>query len=1822
MFRKFLIICCFFILYVGCFNPTNNIAVLKINNTFVIANANNGSAAWDGFQKNMEKLDNPLEDNSVAKTLDKIAKYIPGPIYDLYTTIKLFTYYGIASRDADTSEIELVTFLGTIAQTISTLEADDTIKNYPFRLARQLAYKTNQYCVDQQIYIEESNLISKQGEGRPSHGNAIYPVYPEIPGVQHNYCSREFPTFKKGASSILGGNGLLTPLDSRCSFTYAPENYSCLMTMALPTLAAYYTAELSYRLLEYTTGCISGASDVSGATSAIKTAKQAIKIATTVFKVIGEIATSVYGILGNSISDDPYSMLATKAVPKVFGLIFIDIAAIVQFALTFRWHCIFTRLVMKYLPLTLGRAAVETAAAVQFNRAKEAIQTTQFCGWDWLSWSNDYNYNDENTYRNIPTIGMNENSRSKDINNCIDNKKCDGSKIIGESQCERGILTDCGDVKRYSYDIRNKFFREYKYGGKEYSLSENANNFYLDVEKAKDTSDNRTERITYNYVDCIDPRLPQIKGYDTISQRYYMRGNQKANFACNRFFYDGSGCLLKSDLIESEDIGQIDSNKFKVEQDGKVYYYIDGNEYPDLANKYYSQCNAQFKNARLCCKKRSEYLVCLEKIKPESDGNIKNTATYVFCMSNVITSPTTGTKSTVIDFIKDSKNQDKFKDTCKLGSDSFEATKKKGTQYICVFANGFCPYNFRLNGGLNYRASFCDSNSLGTIGAKDEGLPRFENHLDEQKCKEGIFYGVMKDDKRQFNSVRAARYHAFSSGRENDKGVNNKTYNLFVFSKYLQEDMKDYNKNDFDIIYNKEYKDRGSYVTHKNGYYQMSHNDFVKFSNGNISKIKNFCQYRAHCVEVEKEQDIGETYQSMSMFMDSSCISSSVNSRVNTTLSLVGQNVSRQLSAPVAECIYESLSNLVLGVAGSSKCKKGYELNDDGYCGEDTKKDVEEMKRNNLSALWDKYEEIDGVLIIKGDKLPDVSNPFKKLQRNLLGAAKALVSLFIAIWGFRQLYNNKIEEVIKWAIGGKFGMFILSVAVTMWLGFGTGLYDEVFIQIKRLSIGAYMFMNEMFISNVNSRHNTILNSDGKLRKVKLKLEDNVNNTVTNYPVCYHYSSVGNLFIVDAKNNGSCPLGYNNSRGEDICVYTGKDELDSSCANKMLIKNNQNIQTLLYFIDKFNINNFDRLKLYGMNNNKEVLDLNNINLWNNKYDGCYFSIYEYPEGKEYLSIFDTIDCKFARYLGFTYDDGLPNLFVFAAMSMIPELVSNVPVLGGISAIVGKIFNIVGTIIFTLAIAFFLGLMNILLKIVYIFVSSFFSLSILLFLCPIFLPMMLLENTKKIFGNWKNEILASIIQPMLNISAIILFLNVFDNFFYSGITFSKFNESGRIPSIECGDKIVNIMCSFKGVPVVSDVVKIIKNPSTSLYYIINLLIALLFVMFGDKVIDEIKQFTGKIVTFGAPGKNQFNDAKGIIDDEQEKPTFERLSNISSNIDSAVGTVKSIERAPLTIASKMAGEIDDLKEEKYEYARNRLFMQQELESKRADGTITEKELKQLNKITKFEKKEELENKLVSGTITKREMKKLDKINTRSVRTKDGLQKIVDTGKPTRTASEFVGAISDPINYASNRVRENIARSYNNYSSATKTLIQTGRVLDSLVGVLNKDRNNGGFISEMKQIDEQRKFDNTQRKLNKMSKISDGAVKEDLQKATGKYHKKTQRTQNKIDKNRSDIAAMRKQKQELQEQIDRINNSGASKKENSREYKRLRKQLEKTRDKINKFTHKNEELTEKMHHVRQKIYNKTLQKKQQDVMSRTADDQRVFNWQNQQAQDKKDKK
>ncbi len=204
---------------------------------------------------------------------------------------------------------------------------------------------------------------------------------------------------------------------------------------------------------------------------------------------------------------------------------------------------------------------------------------------------------------------------------------------------------------------------------------------------------------------------------------------------------------------------------------------------------------------------------------------------------------------------------------------------------------------------------------------------------------------------------------------------------------------------------------------------------------------------------------------------------------------------------------------------------------------------------------------------------------------------------------------------------------------------------------------------------------------------------------------------------------------------------------------------------------------------------------------NKRDGCQFGIttdskgnpiatkIEYPEGKEYLAIWDTFDCKIARYLGFG-----------------PEVST-----AGIAKLIiaGYITGPIG-IYFSTALLFFgFLLISAAIKALHIFLGSAIAIILMVFISPITITAMLFKKTEGIFKGWLKQLIGFSLQPMILFAYIAIFISIFDKTLIGSATFygpgpyktiscSKYcvdnlgNKVKKEESPECdriGEKIVN-------------------------------------------------------------------------------------------------------------------------------------------------------------------------------------------------------------------------------------------------------------------------------------------------------------------------------------------------------------------------------------------------------------------------------------------------
>lgn len=183
---------------------------------------------------------------------------------------------------------------------------------------------------------------------------------------------------------------------------------------------------------------------------------------------------------------------------------------------------------------------------------------------------------------------------------------------------------------------------------------------------------------------------------------------------------------------------------------------------------------------------------------------------------------------------------------------------------------------------------------------------------------------------------------------------------------------------------------------------------------------------------------------------------------------------------------------------------------------------------------------------------------------------------------------------------------------------------------------------------------------------------------------------------------------------------------------------------------------------------------------NKRDGCQFGMITqsdgteissgrlYPAGKEYLAIWDTLDCKIMRYLGFGPEVSTANIF---------------------SLILAGYFTGAIGIYFAMAVMFF-GFFFIAatIRALHIFLSSCISIIIMVFISPIIIPCALFAKTNSIFKNWMTNLIAFCLQPMILFAYIAVFVTVMDKTLIGSATFVG-GTSTPFKSISCSDVCKN-------------------------------------------------------------------------------------------------------------------------------------------------------------------------------------------------------------------------------------------------------------------------------------------------------------------------------------------------------------------------------------------------------------------------------------------------
>lgn len=168
--------------------------------------------------------------------------------------------------------------------------------------------------------------------------------------------------------------------------------------------------------------------------------------------------------------------------------------------------------------------------------------------------------------------------------------------------------------------------------------------------------------------------------------------------------------------------------------------------------------------------------------------------------------------------------------------------------------------------------------------------------------------------------------------------------------------------------------------------------------------------------------------------------------------------------------------------------------------------------------------------------------------------------------------------------------------------------------------------------------------------------------------------------------------------------------------------------------------------------------------NNKLDGCQFPRYnyaddnpatkynnpQYPPGLEYLRVWDVLDCKIARALGFGPEVSVPNLVL---------------------AIVGGFFTGgLGIVFFVATFVFAFFLLSMTIKALHVFIMSITSIIILLYVSPVTITLAFFEKTNNIFKGWLKQLLGFALQPMILFAYLGILVTLLDNIMLGSATFT--------------------------------------------------------------------------------------------------------------------------------------------------------------------------------------------------------------------------------------------------------------------------------------------------------------------------------------------------------------------------------------------------------------------------------------------------------------------
>jgi|GEM_PF-1537120 len=316
----------------------------------------------------------------------------------------------------------------------------------------------------------------------------------------------------------------------------------------------------------------------------------------------------------------------------------------------------------------------------------------------------------------------------------------------------------------------------------------------------------------------------------------------------------------------------------------------------------------------------------------------------------------------------------------------------------------------------------------------------------------------------------------------------------------------------------------------------------------------------------------------------------------------------------------------------------------------------------------------------------------------------------------------------------------------------------------------------------------------------------------------------------------------------------------------------------------------------------------------KLDGCQFPRWNYadsnsdtkyddpsyPPGKEYLEVWDILDCKIAKAIGFGPSLSVPNLIFM--------------ILGGFfTGGLGIIF-----VIAAFCFAFFLIVMTI--RALQFFLVAMTSVIILMYISVFIIPLCLFNRTKEIFNKWWKNMLGFILQPMILFAYLGILIAIFDNIVIGSATFTTTgkitknnvqnspdiygqasektiscnNSKAESDSIYCIFRIADIK-TYDGFEALGVGLPILGSMNAS--KLITIIKGALLMYIFSKFMDKIAEVAATLV-----GGSQIKDSSSWSNNFNANKAYSTLRGIQTRGMSAMSApVKSALRKGINAASK---------------------------------------------------------------------------------------------------------------------------------------------------------------------------------------------------------------------------------------------------------------------------------------------------------------------------------